>query len=221
MRPTLCHPALMARWLMLALFGFLLFLALAGWAAYAFLIRPAQTLVSEFRQVIGLDNRVERQTAYTPPPDGLLSSDQVRRFLQVQRSVKQQLGERYQRIEARLNQLAQQQVGQLVLDYRAALDLFRYSSSLVLEAKGVQVQALNRQGFSPEEYAWVRSQVYAALGYGVPNLDPQEILRQIAARDFNPRVELAKPEAPPANQRLVEPYRDELVSYYPFTWFGL
>lgn len=67
----------------------------------------------------------------------------------------------------------------------------------------------------------MRAQVYAALGYGVPNLNPQELLRQIGARDFNPRVELAKPEAPAANVRLVEPFRDELVSYYPFTWFGL
>jgi uncharacterized membrane protein len=211
----------MARWLILALTGFLLFLALAGWAAYAFLIRPAQTLVNDFRQIIALDRNVERQTAYTPPANGQLSPEQLQRFLQVQRYVKQQLGERYQRIEARLNQLASQQVGQLVLDYRTALDLFRDSSSLVLEAKGIQVQALNQQGFSSEEYAWVRAQVYAALGYGVPNLNPQEILRQIGARDFNPRVDLFKPEAPAANVRLVEPFRDELVSYYPFTWFGL
>ncbi|MCX7783867.1 MAG: hypothetical protein N2318_09545, partial [Meiothermus sp.] len=181
----------------------------------------AQTLVNNFQQIIALDRNVERQTAYTPPATGLLRPDQVQRFVRVQRSVKQQLGERYQRVEARLNQLANQQVGQLTLDYRTALDLFREGGSLVLDAKGMQVQALNRQDFSLGEYAWVRSQVYAALGYGVPNLNPQEILRQIGARDFNPRVELARPEAPAANVRLVEPYREELVSYYPLTWFGL
>ncbi|GIW28655.1 MAG: hypothetical protein KatS3mg070_2018 [Meiothermus sp.] len=206
---------------MLALSGFLLLLALAGWAAYALLIRPAQTLVNDFRQIITLDQGVVRQTAYTPPENGQLSPEQVQRFVKVQQSVKQQLGERYRRVEARLNQLANQQVGQLVLDYRTALDLFREGGSLMLDAKRIQVQALNRQNFSLEEYAWVRTQTYAALGYGVPNLNPQELLRQIGARDFNPRVELAKPEAPAANVRLVEPFRDELVSYYPFTWFGL
>lgn len=206
---------------MLALFGFLLFLALAGWAAYVFLVRPAQTLVNDFRQIIALDNDVLRQTAYAPPANGQLSLEQVQRFVQVQRSVKQQLGERYRRVEARLNQLANQQVGQPTLDYRTALDLFREGSSLVREAKRLQVQALNRYNFSLEEYAWVRAQVYAALGYGVPELNPQEILRQIGAGDFNPRVELSKPEAPAANVRLVEPFRAELVSYYPFTWFGL
>ncbi len=206
---------------MLGCSGFLLFVGLAGWAAYAFLIRPAQALVEDFRQIIALDKNVKRQGAYTPPVNGQLSRDQLQRFLQVQRSVKQQLGDRYRRVEARLNQLASQQGGQLMLDYRTALDLFRDSSSLVLDAKGIQVAALNRQDFSPEEYAWVRSQVYAALGYGVPDLNPQEILRQISARDFNPRVELARPLAPAANVQMVEPFRDELVSYYPFTWFGL
>lgn len=206
---------------MLAVFGFLLFLALAGWAAYVFLVRPAQTLVNDFRQIIALDNDVLRQTAYAPPANGQLSLEQVQRLVQVQRSVKQQLGERYRRVEARLNQLANQQVGQPTLDYRTALDLFREGSSLVREAKRLQVQALNRYNFSLEEYAWVRAQVYAALGYGVPELNPQEILRQIGAGDFNPRVELSKPEAPAANVRLAEPFRAELVSYYPFTWFGL
>jgi uncharacterized membrane protein len=206
---------------MLVLFGFLLFLGLAGWAAYAFLIRPAQTLVSDFRQIIALDKSVERQAAYTPPADARLSPEQLQRFLRVQRDVKQQLGERYRRLEARLNQLANQKAGQPTLDYRTALDLFREGGSLVLEAKKIQVQALNQHNFSLEEYAWVRAQVYAALGYGIPSLNPQEILRQIAARDFNPKVDLSKPEAPAANVRLVEPYRDELVSYYPFTWFGL
>jgi hypothetical protein len=206
---------------MLGCSGLLLFLGLAGWAAYSFLIRPAQTLVNDFRQIITLDNTVERQTAYTPPANALLSRDQVQRFLVVQRSVKEQLGERYQRIEARLNQLANQQVGQLTLDYRTALDLFRDSSSLMLDAKGIQVQALNLQNFSPQEYAWVRSQVYAALGFGVPSLNPQEILRQIGGGNFNPRVDMIKPTAPPENVRLVEPFRAELVSYYPFTWFGL
>jgi len=211
----------MARWLAVGCFGFLLILGLGGWAAYSFLIRPAQTLVNDFRQIIALDRNVERQTAYTPPADALLTREQVQRLLAVQRSVKQQLGERYQRVEARLNQLANQQVGQLTLDYRTALDLFRDSSSLFFDAKGIQVQALNRQAFSPQEYAWVRSQVYAALGFGVPNLDPQEILRQIGGGNFNPRVDMVKPDAPEANIRLVEPFRTELVSYHPFTWFGL
>lgn len=211
----------MSRWLALGCLGSLVFLGLAGWAAYSFLIRPAQALVNDFRQIVLLDRQVERQTAFTPPANNQLTSEQVQRLLQVQRTVRQQLGERYQRVEARLSQLANQQVGQLTLDYRSVLDLFRDSRGLVLDGKRMQVEALNAQGFSLEEYHWVRGQVYAALGLGVPNLDPGEILRQIGTGNFNPRVDLLVVAAPAANVQLVEPFRQELKAYYPLTWFGL
>lgn len=210
----------MARWLMFGCFGFLLFLGVAGWAAYNWLVRPAQTLVNDFRQVIALDKKVDKQTPYTPTGTQL-SPKQVERFLSVQRSVKGQLGERYKRLETRLNQLAQQSEGKITLDYRSALDLFRDSGSLVVDAKQIQVKALNQQGFSAEEYRWVRGQIYSSLGFGIPNLDTQEVLRQIGKGDFNPTVELLRNKPLPANTRLVEPHREELTGYYPFTWFGL
>jgi hypothetical protein len=206
---------------MFGCFGLLLAAGLAGWAAWMFLVRPAQALVNQFQQVISLERTVQNQTPYSAPSTQRLSQAQVQRFVQVQRQVKSQLGARYQRIEARLNQLANQQVGQLNLDYRTALDLFTDSSSLVVDAKRIQVEAVNRARFSAQEYAWVRSQVYAALGYGVPNINPQEVLKQIGNRDFNPSVVLPKIDAPKANVQLVEPFRNELVSYYPLTWFGL
>ncbi|RIH83828.1 hypothetical protein Mlute_02070 [Meiothermus luteus] len=211
----------MARWLAFGLLALFLFLALGGWAAYVFLVRPAQNLVNELRQVIVMDQGVKNQNPYRPPADDRLSKDQVERLLRVQRQVKQGLGERYQRIAARLEQLANQQVGQLTLDYRTALDLFRDSSALIVEAKRLQVEALNREGLSLGEYAWIRRQAYAALGLGLPQLDPSEVLRQIGAGDFNPRVEMGQPQSSSGNKALVEPHREELLSYYPFTWFGL
>lgn len=211
----------MARWLMLGCLGLLIFLGLGGWAAYVWLIRPAQSLVNDFRQVINLDKQVQKQSAYKPPANNLLSSSQVNRFVKVQREVRGQLGERYKKIEARLNQLSKQQEGQGTLDYRAALDLFRASGSLMVEAKKIQVKLVNQQDFSVAEYRWVKAQVYSALGLGIPNLNPSEILRQIAGRDFQPKVDLQKNPAPAANVKLVEPYRKELEAYYPFTWFGL
>lgn len=211
----------MARWLTIGCLGFLVLLAIGGWAAYTWIVRPAQALLNDLRQVITLDKGVERQNAYAAPADGRLTQAQVQRFIKVQREVKGQLGSRWSRIEARFNQLAQGQVGSANLDYRSALDLFRDSGSLVVDAKRVQVAALNRQNFSAGEYAWVRKQVYGALGLGIANLNPSEILRQINSRNFNPQVALQKPDAPPANVKLVGPLKGELESYYPFTWFGL
>jgi len=206
---------------MLGCSGFVIFLGLAGWASYIWLIRPAQTLVNDFRQVINLDKQVGKQGAYKAPANKLLTTSQVERFVKVQREVQGQLGIRFKKIEARLNQLSNQQQGQTTLDYRAALDLFRASGSLIVDAKKIQVSAVNLQDFSREEYRWVKGQIYSALGLGIPNLDPQEILRQIGNRNFNPKIDLQRTQAPAANVKLVEPYRKELEAYYPFTWFGL
>lgn len=211
----------MARWMMFGCFGLLLVAGALGIGAYFFLIRPAQALLGEFTQVFRLEQEVRDQRPYTPPPKAQLSADQVRRFVRVEREVRQGLGTRFTALEGRLEQLSQQVSGQAQLDYRVALDLFRDSGALISEAKRLQVQALNRQDFSAGEYAWVRSQVYSALGYGVPTLNPQEILRQIGSGDFNPKVDLDRSPAPQASVRLVEPYRQELERYYPFTWFGL
>lgn len=211
----------MARWLTIGCLGFLVLLLLGGWAAYTWIVRPAQALLSDFRQVITLDQGVKRQNPYTAPPNGQLTQAQVERLIRVQRAVKEQLGARWSGLEARFNQLTQSQGGSSSLDYRKALDLFRESGSLIVDAKRIQVAALNAQGFSAQEYAWVRGQVYAALGLGLPKLDPAEILRQINSRNFNPQVALQKPQAPPANVRLVQPFKAELEAYYPFTWFGL
>lgn len=211
----------MARWLTIGCLGFLVLLLIGGWAAYTWIVRPAQALLSDFRQVISLDQGVRKQTDYIPPVSGQLAQAQVERFVKVQREVKGRLGERWSGLEARFNQLTRSQVGSSSLDYRRALDLFRDSGSLMVDAKRIQVAALNAQGFSAGEYAWVRGQVYAALGLGTPKLNPAEILRQINSRNFNPQVVLQQPQAPPANVRLVQPFKGELEAYYPFTWFGL
>jgi hypothetical protein len=211
----------MTRWLMFGCLGLLLVVGVLSVGAYFFLIRPAQSLLHEFTQVFQLDAEVKNKAPYTPPASGRPSPDQVQRFVRVAREVHQGLGARFTALEGRLERLGQQVAGRAQLDYRAALDLFRDSGTLITEAKRLQVQALNRQGFSPQEYAWVRSQVYSALGYGVPELNPQEILRQIGSGEFNTKVALNRSPSSQATTRLVEPYRQELERYYPFTWFGL
>jgi len=211
----------MARWMMFGCFGLLLVAGALSVGAYFFLIRPAQALLNGFTQVFRLDSEIKNKTPYTPPASGQPTLDQVQRFVRVAREVRQGLGVRFSTIEDRLNQLTQHATGQAQLDYRAALDLFRDSGALITEAKRFQVEALNRHNFSVEEYAWVRSQVYSALGYGVPALNPQEILRQIGSGDFNPKVALNRSPSSQATARLVEPHRQELEAYYPFTWFGL
>lgn len=199
----------------------MILLGVLGWLANTFVIQPARSLVEDFRQLAQLESGVRRQQAYEPPANGQLSLSQVQRLLRVQRTVRQGLGSRYAAIESRLRQLSDRFSAQQQLDYRAALDLFRDSGALILEAKRLQVQSLNAQGFSLEEYRWVRSQVYGALELGLPRLDPQKLLSQIASGNFNPQTALEAPPSNPANRRLVRPYSKELREFYALTWFGL
>jgi hypothetical protein len=211
----------MTRWLMLGCGGLLLFVGIAGVLAFQFVIKPAQSLIADLRQVAQLDARVLKQTPYTPPGHGKISQEQLGRLMQVQRQVQSGLGERFSKVERRFKELTQKVGKQQQLDYRQMLDLFRDSGSLITEAKALQVKALNAQGFSPQEYGWVRQQAYSGLGLGVPNLDPQKMLEQIGKGDVNAVLELVKSPESPQNTRLVEPLRTELERYYPLTWFGL
>ncbi|WP_245969933.1 hypothetical protein [Calidithermus roseus] len=206
---------------MFFLVGLVILLGVLGWLANTFVIQPARALVQDFRQLVQLESKVQRQEPYRPPASGQLSPSQVQRLLRVQRAVKEGLGSRYAAIEARLRQLSDRFSSQQQLDYRAALDLFRDSGALILDAKRIQVEGLNAQGFTLEEYRWVRSQVYGALELGLPRLDPQKLLSQIASGDFNPQTALEAPPSSPANRKLVQPYAKELRDFYAFTWFGL
>ncbi|RIH84173.1 hypothetical protein Mrose_02760 [Calidithermus roseus] len=211
----------MRRGCLFFLVGLVILLGVLGWLANTFVIQPARALVQDFRQLVQLESKVQRQEPYRPPASGQLSPSQVQRLLRVQRAVKEGLGSRYAAIEARLRQLSDRFSSQQQLDYRAALDLFRDSGALILDAKRIQVEGLNAQGFTLEEYRWVRSQVYGALELGLPRLDPQKLLSQIASGDFNPQTALEAPPSSPANRKLVQPYAKELRDFYAFTWFGL
>ncbi|MER3442624.1 MAG: hypothetical protein C4333_00250 [Meiothermus sp.] len=211
----------MRRGCLFFLAGFVILLGVLGWLANAFLIQPARNLVQDFRQLVQLESGVQRQQAYRPPASGQLSPGQVQRLVRVQRAVREGLGSRYTAIEGRLRQLSERFGAEQQLDYRAVLDLFRESGALVVDAKKIQVRSLNAQGFSLEEYRWVQRQAYAALELGIPKLDPQKLLQQIASGDFNPQTALEAPAPDPANRRLVQPYAKELRDFYPLTWFGL
>jgi hypothetical protein len=205
---------------MLGCGGVLLFLGIAGVAAFQFVIKPAQRLVNDLRKATQFDAQVQKQAPYTPPVGGL-SQAQVKRLLTVQRQVTSALGERFSKVERRFSELTQKASGQDQIDYRQMLDLFRDSGALIVEAKQLQVRALNAQGFSLEEYRWVRQQAYSGLGLGVPNVKPEDLLDQIARGDLKAVLELVRSPESTVNSRLVEPSRKELESYYPFTWFGM
>ena len=194
---------------------------IAGVAAFQFVIKPAQGLINDLRKMSQLDAQVLNQSPYTPSASGKLSPAQVQRLMGVQQQVLGELGDQFSKVEHRFNQLTKKAAEQHQIDYRQMLDVLRDSSSLISQAKRIQVKALNAQGFSLEEYGWVRQQAYSGLGLGVPTVKPEAVLDQLGKGDLKAVLELVQSPKSTHNTKLVEPLKNELERYYPFTWFGL
>lgn len=155
-----------------------LLLALGGVALWFLLIKPAvlvagsavdgaraglgqiAAIAQTSEAMRGLNAQVATKGAYTAPNDGRIDVNQVARFVAVQRSVIDVLGPEFARLEA----AARQPNGALpIADGFAALAQLGKSG---IAAKTAQVEALNAQQMSLDEYAWIRSAATAALVAG-------------------------------------------------------
>jgi len=199
----------------------LLFLAGAG-VAWWFIGRPAGELLGSVRDVQRIEqirDGVRDQGPYAAPADAVLEDGQVDRFLAVQDAMRErlegrvtELRERYERIEQRAGDPTPRELAQ------AASDV----TGLLVEATRAQVDALNAQRFSLEEYRWVRARVLEAAGYAAAGYD----VAQLTGGDAPPslgasRGAPASTIVPQANVDRVEPHRERIEENLVFARFGL
>jgi hypothetical protein len=93
---------------------------------------------------------------------------------------------------------------------------------LIVEGKSAQVEALNQQRFSLEEYSWIKGQVYRAAGMdlvelSIPNLP--ELAKQ--GGGVAKAVGETGGDVPPRNKELVAPLLPKLKNWAPLAFFGL
>jgi len=184
-------------------------LLVGGGGAWWFVGRPLLQVygaVQDVQRVEALDAGVSNRAPYAAPADGLLSESQVTRFLGVQRRMGDAVTGRLERLQGRFEEL----------DGRE----FRWSDALrlagvyteffqaIVETKESQVAALNAEGLSVAEYAWVRREVLRAAGVeAAPDLGAVVGAMTSGGGD----VAMLRPAgAPQANRDLVERYRQEL-----------
>jgi len=110
-------------------------------------------------------------------------------------------------------------------DLPALLAAYRDMATGWLNAKRAQVDALNEVGLSLEEYRWIRSESYRALGVPFVDVDFARIAEQ-AQSGMQPSAPMMVGGAfsgpgPAANVKLVERYRKQLEAYVPLASFGL
>jgi hypothetical protein len=200
-------------------------LVVGGTLGYFFIWRPASSYIASFRQLSempAIEKQVANKAAFTAPENGELTEALVARFVKVQESMETSLGPKFTELKAKYDQMdktikSENRKASAMEGLTALKDL----ATVIVQGKRAQVEALNAAGFSLEEYAWVRGQVYAAASIALAQLDFQDIAQ--AAREGRDLVKAApEPKDVPArNKELVAPHAAKLKEWAALGFFGL
>ena len=200
----------------------LVLLGLVGsFLVYRFVIRPTQNVISGFEDLGNFDElnaRVVNTRDFFVPENGLLSEAQLERFASVQLALRGHLTAELEALETRLEPYANQEnLG--LNDIRELLGSARELPALLMQVKEAQVEALNEQTFSLEEYAWVRREVLraAAATFEDASLSAVDLSGLLGEAAELPSVSESVPEA---NVQLLRNYQERLDELLGFSVFG-
>jgi hypothetical protein len=186
-------------------------------------VRSTISGFAELRKVPEIERSVRNQTPYVPPANGEISQAQLQRCLAVQQAVRTRLGARAAEIERNYHRLLSKKEA-TAMDMPELVAAYRDLAGAYLDGKRAQVDALNSAGLSLDEYRWVRTQSYTALGVPMMDVDVTRMIEDMQAGRTptrpNPVIPVG-PAGPPANQKLVKPYEKVITDYAPYGFFGL
>lgn len=157
-----------------------LFAIAASAGFYYFVYRPARTFlasVSQIGELAELDAKVTNSQPFTAPGDDTLNEAQVRRFVAVQESLHTRMGTRATELQAKYKAIADRKDSGVA--FTEVVGAYRDLFGIINEAKRAQVEALNAQSFSVDEYAWVKSRFYEAAGVTVTGIDFREMADKV------------------------------------------
>ncbi|MBY0493016.1 MAG: hypothetical protein K2Y23_02260 [Cyanobacteria bacterium] len=209
-------------------------IAIVGFGVAAFyayramkpVIDNASNYMDKAREVARLGEEIKIRTPYEEPKNGELTSSQVERFLAVQTRVRSDLGDRWAEIEKKSADLKAKASGKRQ-DWTLAefTSVFSEIGNIWVEARRSQVNAINIQRFSEEEYEWVRARVYEAAGVElVGGMDLSKIeglARENASKQGVDIPKMDLPEVPAANIALVKPHIAKIKEWMPMAALGL
>jgi len=212
------------------LVGCLIFLVvavvLAAVGGYYFIYRPARSYIASFQQigdVREIEGGITNKTPFSAPEGGLLTEAQVNRFLEAAGQIHARLGARAQQLKAKYDEMEIGREGRSDASFSEALGAFKDFVEFFVDGKRAQVDALNKAGFSLDEYNWVKEQVYASAGLLLSQIDLTELGRAASGEppDLEPKQSDIGGEIPEQNRSLVAPHVEKLKEYLAFGFFGL
>lgn len=204
-----------------------LLLGVAGVVVGYYLYRQVGSAVSqlsELSQIPEIERGISNRRAFTPPPTGDLTREQVERLVRVQTSIRSHLGNSIAKIETRYKALLTQDQSS-IRDLPQLISAYRDLASTWVDAKHQQVAALNETGFSLDEYQWVREQAYTALGVPFVEFDITRAMDAVrngqSPDEITPLKGTVEPGGSPTNRALVEGFRKQLEANIGLAALGL
>jgi hypothetical protein len=198
--------------------------SIGGYFLYKKFVGPMAEFVTNIQKVAEIEKEVKNTSSFTAPDNGELTEEMVARFVKAQTSIQGKLGKKMESLKATYDKLDQAKKAEgRDASVSEGMGALRDLASLFLEGKRAQVEAMNQNGFSMQEYEWVRTQVYAAVGVVAAGFDLKKIAEQ--AKDGNvdslQGVEKGSlPDVPEKNKELVAPHEKQLKEWAPLAFFG-
>jgi hypothetical protein len=189
------------------------------------LIEDARNYYEGMSQLPEIERQIENTSAHTPPASGELTEDQVQRFVRVQQHMRKSLGQRMAAIEEKYKHLKANSESNVQVGISDLLSGLRDITNVYVDARRYQVEALNAERFSQEEYSWVRDRMFQAAGMEVTSSIDVEKLEEAVRRGTGiediSADRLPRPDVPAKNRELVKPYVNQMGEWIPFVFFGL
>jgi hypothetical protein len=188
-------------------------------------IEDARSYLRGMSELGELDRKIVNTGTFQAPSSRELTDAQVQRFARVQEHVRNSLGQRMQEFEAKYQHLKNGSAGQAQPSLSELMSGLRDLAGVFVDARRYQVDALNKEGFSQEEYSWVRARVFEAAGIeaasAVDISKLQQALRDGTGMEDFRAPELPKVNVPQKNRSLVQPYVSKMDEWLPLVFFGL
>jgi len=197
-----------------------------GYFAYTSFVKPLMSSVTVLEDIDQANTQIEDQSTYNPPEGGELNENQVERFVEAQKEIRQGL-------EARLGEF-QQKYEELSAELENRQPTFNEITGawsdmiqMYADAKQIQVDALNSHDFSLQEYRYVQQSFYKALGVELFSYNIDQIAASASEGNFNmdmseyENMQEQMNQIPERNRELVSPYAEDAESWITFAWWGL
>jgi hypothetical protein len=197
-----------------------------GFLAYNYVAKPMMGSISSLQDIHEKNTQINNQSSYTPPESRELTEDQVDRFVNVQREIRQNLETMLTEFQDKYEELGQEWE-ERDPSIREMMNVWGDLVGMYSEAKQIQVDALNNANFSLEEYRYTQQSFYQALGVELFSYDIDKIAKAAADGNFNVNLEEFEEtrqqidEVPERNRQLVAPYTDSAEEWITFAWWGL